>query len=128
MSKIPKELHYTKDHEWVKKTSSAKVIQIGITDFAQSSLGDVTYVDLPAVGKTLQKHEIFGTVESVKSVSELYAPVSGTVTKVNNELSDRPELINQDPYGEAWMIEVEVTSETEVSGLLSAEAYAQHAQ
>jgi glycine cleavage system H protein len=128
MSKIPKDLKYTKDHEWIRKTSNAKVVAVGITDFAQSSLGDVTFVDLPAVGRTLKKHEVFGTVESVKSVSELYAPVSGKVLKVNSDLANTPETVNQDPYEKAWMIEIEMNSETELNELLTSEGYEQYAQ
>jgi glycine cleavage system H protein len=128
MSSIPKDLKYTKEHEWVRKTANPKVVSIGITDFAQSSLGDITFVDLPAVGRTLKKHEVFGTVESVKSVSELYSPVSGKITKINSGLANAPELANQDPYQQGWMIEIEMTSETELAGLLSPEAYEPYAQ
>jgi glycine cleavage system H protein len=128
MSSIPKELKYTKEHEWIRKTSNPKVVTVGITDFAQSSLGDVTFVDLPAVGRTLKKHEVFGTVESVKSVSELYSPVAGKILKINSELVNTPELVNQDPYSKAWMIEIEMSSETDLNSLLTAEGYEQFAQ
>lgn len=128
MSSIPKDLKYTKEHEWIRKTSNAKVVAVGITDFAQSSLGDVTFVDLPAVGRVLKKHEVFGTVESVKSVSELYSPVAGKILKINSELANAPELVNQDPYAKAWMIEIEMTSENDLAALLSPEGYEQFAQ
>jgi glycine cleavage system H protein len=128
MSSIPKDLQYTKEHEWIRKSGNPRVVVVGITDFAQSALGDVTYVDLPAVGKVFKKNEVFGTVESVKSVSELYAPLSGKIIKINADLANTPELVNQDPYSKAWMIELEITNESEFQGLLNPQAYEQHAQ
>jgi glycine cleavage system H protein len=128
MSKIPNELFYTKDHEWLKKSAQPKVVIVGVTDFAQAQLGDVTYVQLPAVGKVLAKGEVFGVVESVKTASDLYAPVSGRVTKVNTALANEPSPVNQDPYGQAWMIEIELSNESELSQLMSAQAYEAHAQ
>ena len=122
MSVIKAELLYTKDHEWVRKESSNRVV-IGITDFAQSSLGDVTFLDIPAEGKVLRAGEVFGTVESVKSVSDLYAPVSGKIVKINQPLVDDPAPINQDPYGNGWLLEIELSSAAELENLLSPKQY-----
>lgn len=118
---IPNELRYSKDHEWVKQEGST--VKIGITHFAQDELGDIVFVELPSVGDELKAGEPFGSVESVKTVSELYAPVSGKVVSVNEELDDSPELVNESPYEKAWMVEVEVSNSSEVEGLLTAEAY-----
>jgi glycine cleavage system H protein len=122
MSEIKPELLYTKEHEWVRKESNGTVV-IGITDFAQSALGDVTFLDIPPEGKELKAGEIFGTVESVKSVSDLYAPVSGVITKANQALVDDPSAINQDPYGNGWMLEIKVKDLGEVEKLLSPKQY-----
>ena len=119
----PKELRYTKEHEWVKVEGNTVVI--GITDFAQNELGDIVFVELPEVGDEVTLDQPFGSVESVKTVSELYAPVSGTVVAVNEELSDSPELVNESPYETAWMIKVELSNPSEVDALLTAEAYTQ---
>ena len=127
MSSIPKDLLYTKDHEWVKASPTPGIVIVGVTDFAQNSLGDVTFLQLPEVGRAVKKGEVFGTVESVKAVSDLYAPVSGTVVKINQALVQTPDPINQDPYG-AWMIEIQMSVENEKNTLLNAEAYAQVAQ
>ena len=128
MSEIRPELHYTKDHEWIKKTSTAKVIVVGITDFAQSALGDVTFLQLPNVGKAFKKGEILGTVESVKAVSDIYAPLSGTITKINEALIQDPAPLNTSPYDQAWLVEMEVSNEAEFSELMNAGAYASVAQ
>lgn len=128
MSQIKPGYLYTKDHEWVLKTGTPKKVKIGITDFAQGSLGDVTFVQLPAVGDNLIKGATFGSVESVKAVSDLYAPLSGKVVAINEALNSDPSPINTDPFGKAWMIEVEVKDENEFKELLSPEAYLQHAQ
>ncbi|MCX7799640.1 MAG: glycine cleavage system protein GcvH [Fimbriimonadales bacterium] len=117
---IPSELKYTKSHEWVRLEDGVAVV--GITDYAQKELGDVVYVELPEVGRTLAEDEAFGTVESVKTVSELYAPVAGKVVEVNALLAEKPEAVNADPYGEGWMVKIEV--EGEPTGLLDADAYA----
>lgn len=122
MSEIKSELLYTKEHEWVRKESSGRVV-IGITDFAQSSLGDVTFLDIPGEGKVLKAGEVFGTVESVKSVSDLYAPVSGKIVKTNQSLVDDPAPLNQDPYGAGWILEIELSSEAELEKLLSPKQY-----
>ena len=115
---IPAELKYTKDHEWAKIEGDTVVI--GITDFAQSALGDIVFVELPTVGKTLNAHQSFGVVESIKSVSDLYSPISGTVVEVNSGLQDSPELCNAEPYGSAWMIKIKLSNTQEVNSLLSA--------
>ena len=128
MSEIRKELFYTKEHEWVLKTSNPKVVTIGITDFAQSSLGDVTYVDLPAVGSEIKQDQVFGSIESVKSVSELFAPLSGKIIKRNEALLEDPAPVNSSPYDQGWLIEIEISNEAEISKLLSAAAYEQIAQ
>jgi glycine cleavage system H protein len=116
---IPDGLLYTKDHEWVK--IDGKSATIGITDFAQSELGDIVYVDISSVGKQIAEHEVFGTVEAVKTVSDLFMPVSGKVLEVNAALDASPETVNEDPYGKGWMIKMEVTGST--SGLLSPAQY-----
>ena len=117
----PNELRYTKEHEWVKIEENTAVI--GITDFAQNELGDIVFVELPEVGDEVSLDQPFGSVESVKTVSELYAPVSGTVVAVNEELSDSPELVNESPYETAWMIKVELSNPSEVEQLLTPDAY-----
>jgi glycine cleavage system H protein len=118
---VPKELKYTKEHEWVRVDGDSVVV--GITDHAQDSLGDIVYVELPEEGASVAKDEPFGVVESVKAVSDLYAPVTGSVTEVNDAIVDSPEVINEDPYGEAWMIRIEPSSADELDDLLSAEDY-----
>ncbi len=118
---IPAELKYTKDHEWTKLVGDVAVI--GITDFAQSSLGDIVFVELPDIGKQLNTHQSFGVVESIKSVSDLFSPVAGTVVEVNQELINSPELCNAEPYGSAWMIKVKLTNTNEVNSLMSPSDY-----
>ncbi|NPC94104.1 glycine cleavage system protein GcvH [Bacillus sp. WMMC1349] len=117
----PKELRYSEEHEWVK-TEGDKV-RIGITDFAQSELGDIVFVELPEVGDEIQADEPFGSVESVKTVSELYAPINGKVIEINEELEDSPEFVNESPYEKAWMIVVEPADATEIDKLMTAEQY-----
>ncbi|KAB2332872.1 glycine cleavage system protein GcvH [Cytobacillus gottheilii] len=117
----PKELRYSKEHEWVK--TEGEKVRIGITDFAQSELGDIVFVELPEVGDELKVNEPFGSVESVKTVSELYAPVSGKVVEVNEELSDNPEFVNESPYENAWMVVVELSDASEVDSLMDSEQY-----
>ena len=126
MSTYPTDLRYTRDHEWLR--SSGTGYQVGITQFAVDQLGDITLVDLPREGDTITRGQRFGTIESVKSVSDLYAPVSGKVTKVNAALKDQPELVNAQPYDGAWMIEVEPSDTAELAELLAADAYAALAQ
>ena len=118
---IPAELRYTVEHEWVKQEDGK--IRIGITDFAQQELGDIVFVELPEVGDELTRNEPFGSVESVKTVSELYAPISGTVVEVNEELADSPEFVNESPYEKAWMIVVEPSNIEEYEELMDAEQY-----
>ena len=118
----PKGLRYTKEHEWVKIEGNKATI--GITDFAQSELGDIVFVELPEVGDEISKDQPFGSVESVKTVSELYAPVSGKVVAVNEELSDSPEFVNESPYETAWMITIELSDEAELEELMDVDAYA----
>jgi glycine cleavage system H protein len=118
---IPADLKYTKDHEWIK--IDGDIATIGITDFAQGELGDIVYVDITSGGQTLNQHDVFGTVEAVKTVSDLFMPVSGTVTDVNKGLDKAPESVNSDPYGAGWMVKVKITNAAEVNDLLSAEAY-----
>lgn len=118
---IPKDLRYTKEHEWVKIEGNTAII--GITDHAQHELGDIVFVELPEVGDTVALEQAFGSVESVKTVSELYAPISGSVAAINDELSDSPELVNESPYENAWMIKVELSNLEEVDALLTPEQY-----
>jgi glycine cleavage system H protein len=121
VANIPADLRYTKDHEYVKKTSDPNVVIVGITDFAQGELGDVVFVDLPKVGRKLSEHDVFGTIEAVKAVSELYSPVAGEVTEVNARLDGEPALVNSDPYGDGWMIKLRTSGEG--ASLLSADDY-----
>lgn len=118
---IPADLRYLETHEWVRSTDGTAVV--GITDFAQDELGDIVFVELPATGDDLVAGEAFGVIESIKAVSDLYAPVSGTVTAVNEELVDRPELVNDDPYDDGWMLEVDLDDPDELDELLEPAAY-----
>ena len=118
---IPANFQYTKEHEWI--SLEGDVATIGITDFAQGELGDIVYVDIPSKGKALAADEVFGTVEAVKTVSDLFLPVSGTITEVNAALEAQPELVNTDPYGAGWMIKMTVDNPKEVAALLTADAY-----
>ncbi len=119
---IPKNLRYTKDHEWAK--ADGTLVTVGITEFAQDSLGDVVFVELPKVGSTIEKGKQFGVVESVKAVSDLFAPLSGTVTEINTTIIEEPELINKDPYEKAWMIKVEAKDMNELEKLMNSNDYA----
>jgi glycine cleavage system H protein len=121
MSQIPAELQYTKEHEWVAPTGIPQTFRMGITDYAQAALGDIVYVQMPKVGELLTAETVCGEVESTKSVSEIFAPISGKVVAVNPELDSAPELINQEPYGGGWLIEIEVAQAPE--GLLTAAQY-----
>ena len=123
MSDIPQDLLYTEDHEYIKPAGDAGVVYIGITDFAQGELGDIVFVELPKAGAKFKKHDVFGTIEAVKAVSELYAPVSGEVVEINSRLDAEPAVVNTDPYGDGWMIKLRLTDESERSGLLDAKAY-----
>ena len=119
----PSDLRYTQEHEWARPSSDGKVVTIGITSFAVEQLGDITMVDLPKEGEKVQKGAVFGTVESVKAVSDLFAPVSGKVVKVNEPLGDSPEYINEDCYDEGWMVQLEVKDAKELDALMNAEQY-----
>lgn len=118
---IPENLKYSKDHEWIRVEGDEAVI--GITDFAQGELGDVVYVEIETEGETLDKDAIFGTVEAVKTVSDMYMPVSGEVLAVNEALADKPETVNADPYGDGWMIRIAIKDKAQIDDLLTAEAY-----
>lgn len=118
---FPSELKYTKDHEWVKVSGNEAII--GITDFAQRELGDIVYIDINTVGTEVSKEDVFGTVEAVKTVSDLFMPLTATVLEVNSDLNDNPELVNSDPYGKGWMVKVAVANVADVEGLLSADQY-----
>lgn len=128
MSDIPSDLHYTADHEWIRRAGE-DTVRVGITDFAQSALGDVVFVQLPAVGTEVAAGDIFGEVESTKSVSDLYAPVSGKVSAVNGDLEGNPQLVNSDPYGDGWLLDLQVEGsgvaalDSAVAALLDAQAY-----
>jgi glycine cleavage system H protein len=124
-AQYPDDLFYTKDHEWarIEDRDGTKVATIGVTRYAVEQLGDVTQVDLPKEGESVKVAEVFGSVESVKAVSDLFAPVTGKIVKVNSPLSDSPEYVNEDPYDEGWMIQVAVTNAKELDALLDAEAY-----
>ena len=123
MSDIPKDLKYTEDHEYVKPTDDASVVAIGITDYAQGELGDIVFVELPAVGASFGKHDVFGTVEAVKAVSELYSPLSGEVVAVNTRLDKEPALVNNTPYTDGWMIKLRVKNKKELDELKGADEY-----
>lgn len=128
MSDIPSDLHYTAEHEWIRR-SGADTVRVGITDYAQSALGDVVFVQLPVIGTAVTAGETFGEVESTKSVSDLYAPISGKVSEVNSDLDGTPQLVNSDPYGAGWLLDIQVDSsdvaalESALTTLLDAEAY-----
>ena len=119
---IPVDLKYTKDHEWVRIDGNEAIV--GITDFAQSELGDIVFVEVDTEGEILDAEEVFGTVEAVKTVSDLFAPLSGKIISFNDALTDTPELVNSDPYGQGWMVKIEIENRDEIENLLNAEAYA----
>jgi glycine cleavage system H protein len=123
MSDVPDDLKYTAEHEWVRRGDGSSTVRVGITDYAQAALGDVVYVSLPELGAQVAKGAAVGEVESTKSVSDIYAPLSGTVSGRNEKLDDSPDLINTDPYGEGWILELELSDETETEGLLDPAAY-----
>ena len=118
---VPAELKYTKEHEWIRLEGEEAVV--GITDYAQSQLGDIVFVECETVGDALEAGETFGTVEAVKTVSDLYLPVAGEVLEFNEELEGEPELVNKDPYGKGWIVKIKISDETELDGLLNADAY-----
>ncbi len=120
---VPADLRYTAEHEWVRILDDNSKVRVGITDFAQDALGDVVYVDLPDEGSTVKASEAVGELESTKSVSEMYAPVSGTVVTVNEVLADNPQLLNEDPYGDGWLCEIEMSNRDEIGAMMDAAAY-----
>lgn len=119
--KIPEDLKYTKDHEWVRVDGN--VATVGVTDFAQSELGDIVFVEIETLDEELEKEEVFGSVEAVKTVSDLFMPIGGTVIEINENIESSPELVNTDPYGEGWMIKIEINEASDIENLLTAEAY-----
>ncbi len=123
---FPQDLKYSKEHEWLKVEGNT--VTIGITDYAQDSLGDVVYVELPNEGSAMVQGETFGVIESVKAVSDLYSPVSGNIIEVNDSIIDNPDIVNEEPYGDAWMLKVELTSADELNELLSSDDYQQHVE
>lgn len=125
MANIPSDLLYTPEHEYLRDLGNG-VVEIGITDFAQGELGDVVYIELPKVGTSFGKHDVFGTIEAVKAVSELFSPVAGEVTEVNSKLDGEPALVNSDPYGAGWMVRMRVQDTGALSGLMKADAYSSH--
>ena len=126
MADVPEDLLYTEEHEYLKRTDVSGVFQVGITDYAQGELGDVVYVELPSVGDRFSRMDVFGTVEAVKAVSDLYSPISGEVVEVNGALANSPDVVNKDPYGAGWMLKIRVTNESELDALLGAEEYRKH--
>jgi glycine cleavage system H protein len=126
VSEIPPDLLYTEEHEYVKPTSDPNVVAIGITDYAQGELGDIVYIELPKVGAKFGKHDVFGTVEAVKAVSELYSPLAGEVVEVNDKLDKEPALVNSAPYGDGWMVKLRLKDAGEKSALMDAGAYGAH--
>ncbi|MFN2637071.1 MAG: glycine cleavage system protein GcvH [Gemmatimonadaceae bacterium] len=124
MANIPGDLLYTEEHEYVRRAGD--VVEIGITDYAQGELGDIVYIELPKVGTKFGKHDVFGTIEAVKAVSELFAPIAGEVIAINERLDKEPALVNSDPYGAGWMIKVRPTTSAELDALLKSDAYSRH--
>ena len=125
MANIPNDLQYTEEHEYVRKGADGNA-EIGITDYAQGELGDIVYIELPKVGTKFGKHDVFGTIEAVKAVSELFAPIAGEVVAINDRLDKEPALVNSDPYGAGWMIKVKPSGASELEGLMNSDAYTKH--
>ena len=126
MAEIPQDLLFTEEHEYVRTTNDADIVEIGITDYAQGELGDVVYIELPKVGSSFGAHDVFGTIEAVKAVSELFSPVAGEVVEVNEKLDREPSVVNSDPYGEGWMVRMRLRNASEREQLLGPEEYAKH--
>jgi glycine cleavage system H protein len=126
LAEIPKDLLYTEDHEYVKSTNDGSIVAVGITDYAQGELGDIVYLELPSVGSSFNKHDVFGTIEAVKAVSELFAPVSGEIVEVNAKLEKEPQLVNSAPYADGWMVKIKLSDPSEKKELMSAEDYGAH--
>jgi glycine cleavage system H protein len=125
MTRVPEDLHFTAEHEWVRRTAEEGVVEVGITDYAQGELGDVVFVELPKPGVSYDRMQVFGTIEAVKAVSELFSPVAGEVVAVNDALDHSPALVNTDPYGEGWMIRLRMSDVSDLRQLLDATAYAE---
>jgi glycine cleavage system H protein len=123
MANVPNDLKYTEEHEYVKQSDESDVVVVGVTDYAQGELGDVVFVDLPKVGETFQRMAVFGNIEAVKAVSELFSPVSGEIVEVNDALDANPALVNSDPYGEGWMLKIRISDPAELEPLLDADGY-----
>ncbi len=123
---IPADLHYTSDHEWIKISDDKTTATIGITDFAQRELGDIVFVEIEDEGTEVEAEGVFGSVEAVKTVSELFAPIAGTISEINADLDGEPELVNSDPYGKGWMVKMTIDADADLSGLLDADAYGAH--
>jgi glycine cleavage system H protein len=126
VSKVPENLVYTAEHEYVARTDDPAVVRVGITDYAQSELGDVVFVNLPKPGDRLTSHQSFGTIEAVKAVSDLYSPVAGDVVEINGSLESDPAVVNRDPYGDGWMVKLRVASPDDLKGLMTASSYRSH--
>ena len=126
MSEIPQDLLYTEDHEYLKPTGEEGVVIVGITDYAQGELGDIVYVELPKVGASFGQKDVFGTIEAVKAVSELFSPVAGEVVEVNGRLDGEPALVNKDPYGDGWMVKMRLSDPSSRAALMKADAYKKH--
>jgi glycine cleavage system H protein len=126
VANIPNDLLFTEEHEWVRRTDDSDIVEIGITDYAQGELGDVVYVELPKVGASFGSHDVFGTIEAVKAVSELFSPIAGEVSAVNETLEREPGVVNSDPYGDGWMLRMRITSTGDLDQLLGPEEYAKH--
>ena len=126
MADIPKDLLYTEEHEYVKSTKDQRVVIVGITDYAQGELGDIVYLELPSVGASFSKHDVFGTIEAVKAVSELFCPLSGEIVEVNSRLDKEPQLVNSSPYGDGWMVKIKLTDPAEQNALMNSDAYSAH--
>jgi glycine cleavage system H protein len=126
MAEIPKDLRYTEDHEYVKATKDPNIVAVGITDYAQGELGDIVYLELPAVGAKFKKHDVFGTIEAVKAVSELFAPIGGQVVEVNARLEKEPQLVNSSPYDDGWMVKIKLADAKERDALMDSGAYGAH--
>ncbi|MEP7346722.1 MAG: glycine cleavage system protein GcvH [Gemmatimonadaceae bacterium] len=126
MANIPSDLSYTSDHEYVKAGDAPDVVIVGITDYAQDQLGDVVYLDLPKAGVKFDKHAVFGSIEAVKAVSELYCPLAGEIVEINGRLDGEPSLVNSDPYGEGWMLKLKMSDPSQKASLMDAAAYAKH--
>lgn len=126
MSEIPTDLLYSEEHEYLKPTDEEGVYVVGVTDYAQGELGDVVYVELPNRGSSFSKMDVFGTIEAVKAVSDLYCPIQGEIVGVNEALEDDPSLVNSDPYGEGWMVRLKIANPADLEGLLTADGYADH--